>query len=91
LDRQGDFGPGTASRELIIWLYFAAFIAGVLIFGFYVAVPVMLVAFLHFETRFSLPRALLAGVGATAILYAAFGTVLQIRLHHGFVMHLLGA
>src|SRR5690348_11500383 len=31
-----EFGPKTVKQEVVVWTYFIAFIAGVLLFGFYV-------------------------------------------------------
>lgn len=84
-----EFGPHTAKRELRMWAYVVAFIAGVLGFGFYVSIPIMLVTFLRREAETSWRSALLLGVGATIVLYLMFGVVLQIRLHPGFLTPLI--
>lgn len=80
-----EFGPHTVKRELVVWGYFLAFIAGILLFGFYIAVPVMLVTFLRREAGASTRFALLMGGGATIVLFLMFSMLLQIRLHPGFV------
>jgi Tripartite tricarboxylate transporter TctB family len=84
-----EFGGHTAKRELRMWGYFVAFIAGVLGFGFYVSIPIMLVTFLRRDAGASWRSALLLGIGATAVLYVMFGVILQIRLHPGFVTPLI--
>lgn len=80
-----EFGPRTVKRELVIWGYFLSFIAGILVFGFYAAVPVMLTTFLRREAQTSMRLALLMGVGTTMVMYLMFGMLLHIRLHLGFV------
>lgn len=76
---------GTVKRELVMWSYFVGFIAGLLLFGFWIAVPVMLITFLRNEARASWAMTLGLGVGATIILYLIFQVLLQIRLHAGFL------
>lgn len=80
-----EFGPKTAKREVLLWLYFLSFIAGVLLFGFYAAVPVMLITFLRREAGASTRLALLLGGGATIFLFLMFSVLLHIRLHPGFI------
>jgi len=80
-----EFGPQTVGKELTMWTYFVTFIAGILLFGFYIAVPVMLVTFLRREAEASWGRALGLGLGGTLILYLMFGALLKIRLHPGFI------
>ena len=53
--------------------YFVGFIAAVLVFGFYVSVPVMLVSFLRRQAEASWRFALLLGGGGDAVLYLMFG------------------
>ena len=84
-----DFGRHTAKRELRMWCYVVAFVAGILTFGFYVSIPIMLVTFLRREAESSWRSALLLGIGGTAVLYFMFGFVLQIRLHPGFLTPLI--
>lgn len=80
-----EFGPNTVRQEAVVWGYFLAFIAGVLLFGFYVSIPVMLVTFLRREAGASTRFALLLGGGATLALFLMFSVLLQIRLHAGFI------
>ena len=63
------FGPDTVARELMMWSYFGGFVAALLAFGFYVAVPVLLVLFLHRQAGVALRRAVMAGIGGTAALF----------------------
>ena len=79
-----EFGAHTRRRELVMWGYVVAFIAGILAFGFYVAVPVMLVTFLRREAAQSWRFSLLLGGAATLVLYLMFGALLRIVLFPGF-------
>jgi hypothetical protein len=84
-----EFGPHTAKREWLMWSYVAAFIAAVLVFGFYVAIPIMLLTFLRREARKGWTFSLLLTGAATAVLYLAFAVVLRIELHPGFITALI--
>jgi hypothetical protein len=88
-DGKPEFGSEmTSRRELAMWCYFLAFIAGILVLGFYAVVPVVLVAYLHFEAGVIWPRALAAGVIGTAILYLTVERFLGFDLFPGFIMRL---
>lgn len=80
-----EFGPHTVSQELLMWTYFVAFVAGILVFGFYVSVPVLLLTFLRREAEASWRFASSLAAAATLVLYLMFGALLQIQLHPGFV------
>lgn len=89
-----EFGPHTARQEVIMWGYFVSFIAGVILFGFYISVPIMLLTFLRRQGEASWKFALFLAIAATLALYLMFGRLLGIELHPGFVtrwaMHALG-
>ncbi len=89
-----EFGPHTARQEVIMWSYFISFIAGVILFGFYISVPIMLLTFLRRQGEASWKLALALAIAATLALYLMFGRLLGIELHPGFVtrwaMHALG-
>jgi hypothetical protein len=78
-------GPGTARREIIVWSYFLSFIAGILLFGFYIAVPVFLVAFLRFFAEATWQRAVILTGLAWLFLYGLFNYVFRMSLHQGFI------
>ena len=62
-----------------------ALIAGILLFGFRITVPVFLIAFLRFQAGASWRNALIyGGLGALAM-YLLFEKVLKVTLHTGFV------
>lgn len=76
-------------RELALWGWVLGFIAGILLFGFWPTIPVFLVAFLRFQAGARWPRALLLGLGATAILMATFELVFRLEVHDGFLTEYL--
>jgi hypothetical protein len=82
---EDEFGPHTVASEAMMFGYFVGFIAGVLLFGFYVSVPVMLVTFLRRQADAGWKLALALGGGATLAMYLMFGVLLHIQLHPGFV------
>ena len=76
-------------REIIVWSYFLGLIAGILLLGFRIAVPVFLVAFLRYQAGVRWGSALLyGGLGALA-LYLLFEKVLRVSLHAGFLTDLI--
>ncbi len=73
------------SREWLIWGYILALVAGILLFGYNVTIPVFILLFLRWEAKRSwLRAALYAGVGS-AILLLAFAYGLRLHLHKGFI------
>lgn len=78
-------------REIIVWGYVLGLIACVLLFGFRVAVPIFLIAFLRFRAGASWRSAVLyGGLGALAM-YVLFEKVLRVSLHAGFITDLIAA
>jgi hypothetical protein len=75
----------TVRRELVLWGYFLGFIAGILLFGFWVAIPAFLVAFLRFEAKSSWRTSLILGIGASIALFLMFERGLKVQVHAGFV------
>ena len=72
-------------RETVLWGYFVGFIAGIMVFGFWVAIPVFLVAFLRFQAKSSWLFALGLGMGASLLMYFGFARGLGVVLHTGFI------
>jgi Tripartite tricarboxylate transporter TctB family len=78
-------------REIIVWGYFLGLIAGILLLGFRIAVPVFLVAFLRYQAGTRWGSALLyGGLGALAM-YLLFEKVLRVSLHAGFLTDLIAS
>ena len=77
---------GRGRRELIMWGCFLGLIAGILLFGFWVTVPLFILAFLRFYAERTWRFSLLLTVIATTIFYCAFVLGLKVVLHEGFVV-----
>lgn len=80
-----EFGPETLRDEVKIWIYFLAFMAGVLGFGFVLAVPVMVATYLWREAEVKPRYAVLAALICTAAMYLMFEKLLRFQLHPGFL------
>jgi hypothetical protein len=78
-------------REVIVWGYFLGLIAGILLFGFHVAVPVFLIAFLRFQAQTSWRNALIYGGLGAILMFALFEKVLRVSLHAGFVTEFIAS
>ena len=79
----------TVRREAVMWGYFLAFVAGVLLFGFWISIPIFLLAFLRQQAKASWATALVMSIGATLILYAALVMAFRLEVHKGFVTEYL--
>jgi hypothetical protein len=75
----------TVRREIIVWGYFLGLIAGVLLLGFRIAVPIFLVTFLRFQAETTWRSALIYGGGGAVAMYLLFEKVLKVSLHVGFL------
>jgi hypothetical protein len=80
-----NYAPDTVRRELILWAYFLGLTTGVLLFGFYVTVPIFLFTFLLLFAQVGLLRAAIYTASACAFLYVLFDYVFRMPLHTGFV------
>jgi hypothetical protein len=72
-------------RELVAWAYVLGLIGMILLFGFYIAVPLFLFTFLKFQAKAHWLAALGLTAAAGAVLYVAFEEVLRVSLHPGFL------
>jgi hypothetical protein len=85
---RADAPSGRCEARLLAW--FAAFLLGIVAFGFLIAAPVMVLGFLVIEQR---ERAMLSGglaFGCLAVLYLMFELFLELSLYRGLVAQLLG-
>jgi hypothetical protein len=73
-------------RELILWGYFLGFIGGILLFGFWGAIPVFLVGFLRFQAKASWAMTLVLGLGVSVALFFVFERGLKVQLYRGFAV-----
>jgi hypothetical protein len=78
-------GGSRLHREAVVWGYFLGLIGSILLFGFWLSVPVFILCFLRFFAERSWRFSLLLTVAATAILYCAFVLGLKVVLHEGFI------
>ena len=76
-------------REIKMFFWLAVFLVGILSFGFYIAAPILVCAFLRFASNEPWPIAILGGIGAWMILYLVFTRLLELFLFEGFVTRLL--
>jgi hypothetical protein len=76
-------------REIMVWGYFLGLIAGILLLGFRIAVPVFLITFLRFQAGTSWRNALLYGGAGALVMYLLFERLLRVSLHTGFLVELL--
>ncbi len=76
-------------REIMAWVYFLGLIGGVLLFGFWVSIPIFLISFLRERAGASWTRTLLLGGGASAAFYLIFTKVLGVSLYQGAITGLI--
>ncbi len=76
-------------RELIAWGYFLGFIAGIILFGFHISVPIFLMLFLRLRAKASWRMTIGLTAIASFVLFFAFENVLRISLHRGFITEYL--
>ncbi|HEU0071730.1 MAG TPA: tripartite tricarboxylate transporter TctB family protein [Alphaproteobacteria bacterium] len=77
---------GRGRREAIVWASFLGLIGGILLFGFWIAVPLFIGGFLRFYAGRTWRFSLLLTAAATAVYYGAFVLGLKVVLHEGFVI-----
>lgn len=80
-----EFSSQTVPAEIRSGAYFAGFIAGVLMVGFHLAVPVLVTAYLTFEARVRPFAAATAALVFTLAIHLMFERLLGFSLHDGFV------
>ena len=78
-----------ARREFVIWAYIIAFVAGILILGFYIAVPLFLLFYLRFEALCPWTRAALYSAIGCGLLLGGLTLGLKLQLHTGFLTALV--
>jgi hypothetical protein len=82
--------PAERRRELMMFGWVAIFIAGILLFGFIIASPVLVAAYLHLDWR-ERPLAIALSAGLCwATLYLVFERALGMDLFDGLVFAWLG-
>lgn len=76
---------GAERREIVLWAYFIAFVAALILFGFWPSIPVFLLVFLRFAAGESWRFSLILTVLGTAVLFLVFHKGLGVTLHPGFI------
>ena len=91
------YGPGAEARrrELVLWGSFLGLITSLILFGFWLTIPLFLLAFLRGYAKESWPFSLALSVGGSALLALVFHVGLGVILHKGFLLepvfdHFLG-
>ena len=81
-------GPGADARrrELVLWGSFLGLVASLILFGFYVTIPLFLVAFLRGYAKESWRFSLALSGGGSALLALVFHVGLGVVLHQGFLL-----
>ncbi|MBM3608340.1 MAG: hypothetical protein FJX29_07780 [Alphaproteobacteria bacterium] len=79
-----------ARREKLMLAAFLALVAGVIVLGFLVALPVFLVLFLRYIAGLRWGQSLLAAALATPVLFGVFEYVLKAQLYRGLAGAFLG-
>lgn len=77
------------SREAAMWGYFIGLVAGILVFGFLVTIPVFLALFIRRWGQASWRFALALAAAGSAALYLGFVKGLGVALHAGFLTEYL--
>lgn len=83
------YTPEVVRREIIVWGYVLGLIGSILLFGFYITVPIFLVVFLRSFAGANWRMAILLPAGACSFLYVLFNHVFRMTLHTGFVTEYL--
>lgn len=84
-----EYTPEVVRKEMIVWGYILGLIGSILLFGFYITVPIFLVVFLRFYAKARWPMAILLPAAVSAFLYVMLGYVFRMTLHIGFVTEYL--
>lgn len=72
-------------RELILFAYFFGLVAGIVLFGFWLTIPLFILLFLRLHERENWSFTLSLTAIGTVVLYLVFDRMLSIVLHEGFV------
>ena len=73
------------NREFLIWGYVLSFVIGILVFGFWIAIPVFIAVFLNREAQYSPLKAVLYALLGGGFMFTVFSFGLKLRLHPGFI------
>lgn len=76
-------------RELITWAFFLALVGGIILFGFWVTLPLFIFSFLIVLAKTPVLKAFVMAAIAGIALHLVFVEGLRVPLHQGFVTEML--
>jgi hypothetical protein len=89
-DVEARFGSAaTIRREIVLLAYLVVLAVAILLFGFWLTIPVFVIVFLRTHERESWRLTLGLALGVWAALYLVFDRLLEILVHRGFVIDLM--
>ncbi len=77
--------PADVRREIVLLAYLVGLAAAILMLGFWLAIPLFVIAFLRFRERETWTLTLTLTASAWVVLYLVFDSVLGIIVHEGFL------
>ena len=80
---------GETRREIILWASFIGLVTGIILFGFWLTIPVFLAVFLRCYAEESWRFSLVLSAAATTLLFFVFHKGLAVVLHSGFITEYL--
>jgi len=80
---------GAAQRERLLWAWFLGLVASLILFGFWLTIPLFLAGFLRYAAKESWRLALALSVGGSAAIALVFHVGLGVTLHSGFITNFL--
>ena len=76
---------GESRREILLWASFISLVAGLILFGFWLTIPLFLVLFLRYFADKGWKFSLGLGTAGTVVLFLVFHKGLKVNLHGGFI------
>lgn len=80
---------GETRREIILWASFIGLVTNIILFGFWLTIPVFLAVFLRCYAEESWRFSLVLSAAATTLLFLVFEKGLAVVLHGGFITEYL--
>lgn len=80
---------GETRREIVLWAYFIGLVGSLILFGFWLTIPLFLVVFLRYYAKERWRFSLVLSAAATTLLFLVFEKGLAVILHGGFITEYL--
>lgn len=80
---------GETRREILLWASFIGLVTGLILFGFWLTIPVFLAVFLRCYAEESWRFSLILSAAAATLLFLVFEKGLAVVLHGGFITEYL--